>query len=147
MISTEATEHIDRPPEEVFTFVTDPTNEPRWHTDVIEAKSLTTGVVHQGSRWRWLLSFMGRKEQVMEVTRVEPNRFIELRGGEIMGLTPTITYRIEPEDAGTRFTRRIEMETRGVGKVFSPILNSERGAEHNHTLLTNLKRELENATT
>lgn len=145
IISTEASEYIDRAPAEVFAFVTDAANEPKWHTDVIEAEVLTDAPVSVGSRYRWLMSFMGRKEQVMEVTRLKADRLLVMKGGEIMGLTPTITYAIEPDGSGTRFTRRIEMDTRGVGNLFAPMLRSRRGAEHNHGFVRNAKAVLESS--
>ncbi len=142
MISTEASAYIECPPEKTFRFVSDPANEPKWHTDVIEAESLTDPPLSVGSRERWVMSFMGRREQVMEVTRLEPNRLIELHGRPIMGLEPTITYRVEPEGAGTRFTRRIEMETSGIGNLLAPILRAG-GPKRNRNFVAKLKSQLE----
>lgn len=145
MISTAATMLIDRSVEDTFHYVIDPTNEPNWHTDVVEAHLLTDGPVAVGSRARWLLSFMGRREQVMEVTRLEPNRAIELQGKTILGLTPTITYELFPEGSGTQFTRRIQMETSGIGNLFVPMLRSG-GVKRNEKFVLNLKRVLEGQT-
>lgn len=78
----------------------------------------------------------------MEVVRLAPNRAIEFKGSAILGLTPTITYELEPEGKGTRFTRRIEMETSGVGTLFVPMLKSG-GRKRNATFVRNLKRVLE----
>lgn len=142
MIGTEASTVIERSVEDTFAYVSDPTNEPQWHTDVIEAQLLTEPPLQTGSRARWVLSFMGRKEQVMEVIRLVPNREITLRGRTIMGLTPTITYALEPDGNWTRFTRRIEMEVSGIGRLFAPMLKT-RGAQHNAAFVQNLKRVLE----
>ena len=38
MISTESTESLARPAMEVFAFIADVRNDPRWHTDVLEAR-------------------------------------------------------------------------------------------------------------
>lgn len=123
--------------------MSDPANEPQWHTDVVEGELLTEPPLQIGSRARWALSFMGRKEQVMEVVRfgAEPHDRVQ-GGGAIMGLTPTITYELEPEGSGIRFTRRIEMKTSGLGRLFVPMLKSG-GAERNAKFVQNLKRVLE----
>ncbi len=142
MISAKASVVIQRSVDDSFAYVSDPTNEPQWHTDVVEAELLTEPPLQTGSRARWVLSFMGRKEQVMEVVRFAPNRMIEFKGGTIMGLSPMITYQLEREGNGTRFTRRIQMQTSGMGKLFAPMLKS-RGAQRNATFVQNLKRVLE----
>ena len=38
MISVESDAVIDRPVQDVFAFVSDPTNEPKWHTDILEIR-------------------------------------------------------------------------------------------------------------
>lgn len=142
MISSEATARIERPADETFAFVTDPANEPRWHTDVVEARALDATPLGVGSRALWIMSFMGRKEQVMTVTRLEPPTLIEMHGQAIMGLTPTITYGCEPDGDATRFTRRIQMAAAGVGKLFTPMLKAG-GAARNERFVRNLKEVLE----
>lgn len=145
MIGTEASIHIDCSPEEAFRFLSDPANEPKWHTDVVEAEALTERPLAVGSRARWVMSFMGRRDQVMEVTQLEPNRLIELHGRPIMGLEPTITYLVEPDGAGTRFTRRIEMEASGMGRLLAPMLKAG-GPKRNRDFVSKLKTQLEAST-
>lgn len=142
MIAAEATEQIDRPVDTVFAFVTNPGNEPRWHTDVIEAEFIDPPPLRVGSKVRWIMSFMGRKEQVMEVSAYEQDQLLEMKGHTILGLTPTITYLFQPDPDGSRFTRRIQMETSGVGKLFAPVLKA-KGPEHNRGFVENVKRILE----
>lgn len=42
---------IARPAEEVFAFVADPRNDPKWHTDVLEVHRTDDGPVGAGSRF------------------------------------------------------------------------------------------------
>lgn len=92
---------IDVPVEEVFAFAADQTNEPRWHTDVLEIHPELVGT---GARsiWPVTVALMGRNEYEVEVTALVPNRHVELttRTGP---LGPTTTYRFEPADGGTLF--------------------------------------------
>lgn len=42
---------IDRPVEDVFGYVTDVTNDPAWHTDILEAHKTTEGSIGVGTVW------------------------------------------------------------------------------------------------
>lgn len=98
---------IDVPVEEVFAFAADQTNEPRWHTDVLEIHPELVGT---GARsiWPVTVALMGRNEYEVEVTALVPNRHVELttRTGP---LGPTTTYRFEPADGGTLFRRHVRI--------------------------------------
>jgi carbon monoxide dehydrogenase subunit G len=139
MIRTESSVTIDRPVAEVYAFVSDCRNEPRWHTDAIEA----TGETAVGAVQTWVLRFMGRREGKMKVSRLEPERLEELQAlGSLMGMQPTISYLFEPVGSQTRFTRRMEMQTRGVAKIM-PVrwMTTKR----NQRFVSNLKGVLEKA--
>lgn len=125
MIKAEHTAHVNAPVERVFAFVTDPTNEPKWHTDVVEVHPVTEGPIRVGWTTRWTFNFMGKRDGLMEVVELEPNRLerIVARKGP-MGLTPTITYRFEPDGDGSTFTRAVEIEPKGLSKVMSPMMKS-----------------------
>ena len=141
MITVENNVEINRKPEEVFAYVTDASNDPEWHTDVLEADRLSDGPIGVGSRFRWVLKFMGRKEAEIEVISYEPPSSAQLR--MVKGpLHPTITYRVEPTRGGTRFTRRIDMEPEGMMKLMAPLfpMMIRRG---NAKFVENLRRVLE----
>jgi uncharacterized protein YndB with AHSA1/START domain len=75
MINLEHRVVIDRSVEDVFAYVADQTNEPKWHTDVLEVRP--EGRVELGSTVTWLVKFMGESQYVNEVTAFEPQRRIE----------------------------------------------------------------------
>ncbi len=139
MFRTEASVTIDRPVAEVYAFVTDCRNEPVWHSDAIEA----TGDTAVGAVQTWVLRFMGRRESLMKVSRLEPDRLEELQAlGSLMGMQPTISYLFEPVGAQTRFTRRMDMQTHGVATIM-PVrwMTTKR----NQRFVSNLKSVLEQA--
>jgi hypothetical protein len=89
MIRIESSVTIDRPISEVYAFVSDCRNEPKWHTDVIEA----TGETAVGAVQTWVLRFMGRRESNMKVSRLETERLEELQAQRsLLGMRPTISY-------------------------------------------------------
>ena len=52
MLSTEGTQSIVRPAAEVFAFIADVRNDPRWHTDVLEARLIEGTTLDKGSTLR-----------------------------------------------------------------------------------------------
>ena len=133
MIEASASAVVKAPPHEVFAFVTEGRNEPRWHTDVVAVKAVTEGPPRIGSVWSWTLNFMGKRESVMEVVEFEPDRMQQLvtRKGP-MGLKPTITYEFAPVADGTTFTRSVQMQPSGLSALMTPMMRSmvpKRNAE------------------
>src|SRR6266542_3615823 len=144
MIRAAASQVIRRPVGEVFAFATDATNEPRWHTDVLEVAPTSptaSGPAAAGATYRWVVDFMGRKDMHMRVVQVEPDRreVLQATAGPML---PTLTYTFEPQDGGTTFTRTVEIEPRGFMRLMAPML---RGmvAKRNAQFVANLKRVLE----
>jgi uncharacterized protein YndB with AHSA1/START domain len=133
---------INRPVEEVFAYVTDTSNDPAWHTDILEARRTSEGPVGIGTTWH--LRFkpaMGVSEGETEVVAFEPNRK-EVQQGVMGPMQPTLTYLFEPADRGTRFTRRVQIKVSGVMRLMEPLmwLMTPR---RNAGFVANLKRVLE----
>ena len=141
MISAEHTVVINRPVEDVFAFVADQTNEPKWHTDVLEVRP--TAPLKLGGTLTWVIKFMGRNEYEMEVTGFEPHRHIELTTRE-GPLKPTVTHRFEPADGGTRYTRHVDMPLKGMIRIVGPIMVATGAARKRQVRFAeNLKNLLE----
>jgi hypothetical protein len=143
MINASSSATIDKPVSEVYAFVTDCRNEPKWHSDSIEAAPLGDGPLAVGMKQRWLLKFMGKREMIMEVTRLEPERVevLEARTA-LMGMAPTITYTFEQAGSGTRFTRSVAMDPKGIGTLMKPMMRS-MVPKRNAAFVANLKKYYE----
>lgn len=142
MIDTSGSVTINRPVEDVFNYVTDMSNDPSWHTDVLEARKTSEGPVGVGTTWHSRFKpSMGVSEGDMEVVAFEPNRMEVLRG--VIGpMQPTLSYMLEPIDGGTRFTRRIQIKVSGMMRVMEPLMRLMT-PRRNAGFLANLKRVLE----
>ena len=113
---------IDRPVEDVFAYVADVTNDPSWHTDILEARKTTDGPVGMGAVWHTRFKpAMGISEADIEVVSFEPNRVLAMKG-EVGPMHPTLTYRFEPADGGTKFTRRVQINVSGLMKIMQPMI-------------------------
>jgi uncharacterized protein YndB with AHSA1/START domain len=143
MITNDASTTIGRSVADVFAYTTDPANDPRWRSDVLEARRVSVGAFGRGSVIEWTVRFMGRRVAQVEVVEYEPERRVRYKiVGGTLPVKPTITYSYEPADAATRFTRRVELEPTGLFRLMAPMMRSmvsRQNAEH----VAALKRELE----
>jgi len=147
MISVESSEVIARPVQEVWAYVSDPRNEPKWHTDILEIKSEADPSGGPGSSWVLgstllvTVQFMGRRQYAVQVTGLEPDRRLEIT--TMTGpMRPTATYLLEPADGRTRFTRHVDLPVEGPLRIMKPLIR--RNAEQrNARFVQNLKGLLE----
>ncbi len=146
MIRAEASTTIRRAITEVFSYVTDPTNEPAWHTDTAEARLLTAGPIGPGSRIAYVFPFMGRRSTwIGEVVAFEPSHLeaIHMESGPF-GLKPRITYRFEDLGGSVRFTQRAEADTPGLTRLIAPFMQRLLARQY-VSFVENLRRRLEGA--
>ena len=133
---------INRQVAEVFAYVSDVSNEPAWHTDVLEARQTSAGPIGIGTTFLIRVKpSMGVSEGVTEVIGFDPNHKQVLRG-QMGSMRPTITDLFEPADGGTKFTRRIQIEASGLMRLMLPLVRPMIG-KSNTGFLANLKRVLE----
>jgi uncharacterized protein YndB with AHSA1/START domain len=142
MINVEVSTTIDKPVPEVFAFVEDETNIPRWDPDLVKATRTSAGSTGPGTTFDLEIKpFMGETKGRGEVVAYEPNRLIELQF--VMGrLNPHVSHIFQPADGGTRFTRRVKMQPSGVLRMMSPLL-APMMRKRNVKYLETLKRLVE----
>ena len=102
MIVVSHTLMIRRPPADVFAFVIDPSQLPRWQAaEAVE--QLTPGPVGPGTRFREIQAALGRRRtQITEVVACDPARRFEIRVVE--GPPVDGRWDFEAADGGTRVT-------------------------------------------
>jgi uncharacterized protein YndB with AHSA1/START domain len=139
---------IDRSPEDVFAYVTDPSRFPEWQNAVVRARPEGSGPVQPGSRVQ-LTRRMGKREQTMtsELTEYSPPRSYAFRviDGPVRALGKG---RFEPLGEGdrTRFTFELDFEGHGIGKLLVPLVVRRQAAKELPESHANLKRRLESST-
>jgi uncharacterized protein YndB with AHSA1/START domain len=114
---------IDRPPEEVFSYVTNPENLPEWSNLVLEVRRETEGDLRKGDRFTTAAKFLGRRfETPFEVSDHEPHRRHSdtSKGGPF---EQVYTYSLEEiGQGGTRLTYVAEGEPGGFFRLAQPLL-------------------------
>jgi len=136
--------HVDRSPEVVFDYLTDPVNLPGWQTRTTSVEMLTEGPLRQGTRVRERLKGPGGKlfEQIVEFTQLDRPRRVHLHIVE--GPYPvdgTWTFEGDGEGTAVRFVG--EGELNGMPRVLRPLLKLMIGrqmASHHRNLRRNLER-------
>ena len=123
MISVETAVEIDRPSGEVFAFVADQTNAPRWQRGLGEVRRTTTGRLGVGTEHLFIRRFAGRRLE-------SRNRYIDYEDGRYVAfeipegwLSGHASYLVEPVGADrSRLISRVSLRASGPARLFAPLL-------------------------
>src|SRR5215207_1649986 len=135
---------IDRPPEEVFSYVTDPTRFAEWQYDVESVRIDGDGPPSVGSRFTTIRR-IGRAERTMtqEITEINPPRSWAAHG--VAGpIRPNANLTVEPLNDSTRsrVTFALDFKGHSIGVPLVPVIRrmAAKGAPRSYQ---NLKKRLE----
>ncbi|MDQ4501468.1 SRPBCC family protein [Sinomonas sp. ASV322] len=138
---------INRPPEEVFGYASDPLHFSEWQADVVEIHFERGGGPEVGARFTTTRR-IGRMERTMtqEITEDEPPRRFAAHG--VSGpIRANASIDVEPIDDGarSRVTFELDFEGHGFGRALVPIVRqlAAKGAPMSHR---RLKERLESGT-
>lgn len=139
----EATILIDKPANDVFTFLHHPDNHPKFVPGMLEFKKVSPGPIDRvGISIRGVRKFLGRRMELpYEITEYQPGSCLGMQGA--MGpLSFRDGYILEALGPSTRVKFWLEPTLRGLMKLVRPFV-ALIGRAHAHETLTNLKRALE----
>ncbi len=114
---------INRPVEEVFSYVSTLENFPEWAGPPIEVRKDTPGPPKEGDTFTSVAKFLGRRfETPFRITSVEPNQRLSYQatGGPLPDQRWTLAW--EEVSGGTRYTQVVEGEPRGFFRLADPLL-------------------------
>jgi carbon monoxide dehydrogenase subunit G len=133
---------VNRPVEEVWTFISNFENTTRWSRGVLEAKQTSDGPLGVGSTLQTVVKAFGRRRTAdYLVTDYEPNHAFAFKvtSGP---MTSRARYSVEPAGTGTRLTASGEAEATGLYKLLAPLLVRIL-KRHSQDDLANVKRILD----
>jgi uncharacterized membrane protein len=141
--SIESTVVIERPVDEVFSYVLDlAENGPSWAPDLESVTQTSDGPVGAGTSFEQVQTVMGkRRNSSLQFTAVETNNSIEA-AANVGPLAPTARVTFEEADGGTRLTIRGDANPKGVFKLLSPVM-AKQGQRMWDARLAQLKSVLE----
>ncbi len=113
---------INRPPDEVFAYISNFENNPKWQSGMQEARFTSEGSLRVGSTYTQVAKFLGRRIQsTFEILEYEPERMV--KATTTSGSFPiTFTRMVEPAEGGTQVTAIIEGDASGFFKLAEPLL-------------------------
>lgn len=140
-----STIEIDRPPREVYDYVTDPGRFAEWQQGVVSGHMAGDGPATVGGRCvtRRRVGLVTRPV-TSEVTHVDPPRSWGVRG--IDGPVRAVVHvRVDPLDGGarSRLTIDVDFEGHGVGVLLVPLVVQRQAAREMPANLERLKERLQ----
>lgn len=129
----EATTIVDRPIEEVFAFLADGENDPKFSPRVLEISKTTDGPPGVGTVYASTVKDAGVKtKREFKITEFEaPTRIRWAEVSKNLVTAPEGGYDLTPEGAGTRVTIHNVLEGHGFGKLIAPLAlrSARKGAD------------------
>lgn len=122
MITFDLSTLVDRPIPEVFTFLSNPLNLPKWQSMVASIEQVTPGAVGVGSKYKVSAEMLGRKiDGLMEITTfAPPDKFGFTNQAGPMQVTVTVT--LKPVGTGAKIALHADGNPGGVFKLAEGVL-------------------------
>jgi uncharacterized protein YndB with AHSA1/START domain len=139
-----STIEVDRPPDEVFAYATDPTRFPEWQHDVVRVRMPEGQAPAVGSRFTTTRRIGGsERTMTQEITELDYPRSWAARGMD-GPFRASATVTVEPLSGGTRsrVTFALDFQGRGLGDLLTPVLR-RMAAKQAPTSYRHLKERLE----
>jgi len=140
MINVTVITEIARPTSDVFAYISNIANNPKWQGGMLEAYFTTDPPVRVGSEYTQVARFLGRNiESTFKVTDYEPGRLI--KATTIKSTFPiTFTRLVEPSENGSRVTAIVEGDASGMFKLAESLIAKKvkSSIEKDYTNLKNI---------
>ena len=140
MAKIEASVMVDRPAEEVWIFVTNPSNTPKWAPTVIDVKQTSAGSLGVGSTIEWRRRLYPHV-QPFKVSEYEPNRRFSMEFTRAPMKGSKLCFDVETAEGKTRLNLEWDTEYHGLGKLFGPLIT--RSAKKEMAFVDNIRRTIE----
>ena len=143
MIKVTVSIRINRPPEDVFDYVSDVTNSPSWNTDVLDVTKTSEGAIGAGSNFHLRMKpAMGNSEADLTITEFKPKTEL-VRAIRFGRMSSTHTSQFVGDGEATIYTEEIEVSMGGgLMGLLEPLFKG-LVRKRNTGVLENLKRNLE----
>jgi carbon monoxide dehydrogenase subunit G len=119
----EGTARIDRPIEQVFAFLADGENDPKFSPRVIEIAKTSDGPPGVGTTYASTVKDAGMKtKREFRLTQFDPpTRIGWTELSKNLVTVPEGGYELAPDDGGTRLAVYNELEGHGFGRLLAPL--------------------------
>jgi carbon monoxide dehydrogenase subunit G len=144
MIRVEGNVEINRPIEQVWSFLTNIDNASKWDTGIIEAKQTSDGPVGLGTTID-AVSESRNKRRILKVkvTEYDLNKKVAWTVDDAGFGTGNIIYNFESVNGGTKLSKTSEVELKPIFKLLTPILRRRFNESEIKLDLENIKHNVE----
>jgi uncharacterized protein YndB with AHSA1/START domain len=111
---------IARRIEDVFAFLSDLENIPKWNYAIVETRKISEGPVGVRTTYQQVRSVPSRSEERLEITTYNPPRQLEIRG-QLGPFASRLVYALDAIPEGTRVTNTVELELHGPGRLLGRV--------------------------
>ena len=113
---------INRPVEEVFSYMIDAENLSNWMSELVEANQTSEGPVGVGTTISAVANVLGRRiENIQKVTAYEPNSMFAIKATSGPAKNED-EFTFKPVAGGTKVTRTTKAEVGGFFKMAEPLV-------------------------
>jgi carbon monoxide dehydrogenase subunit G len=122
MASYVASVDTERPPEAAFAYLSDFSMTEQWDPGVLEAKRLGDGPIGEGTEFRLVASFMGRRTTITyAIVEFDPPNAVTFRGENATVISlDRITF--ERSATGTHIVYDADLKLKGLMRIADPLL-------------------------
>lgn len=122
MINIDLSALVGKPIEDVFAYIGNLHNMPKWNTTVVDVEQITPGDVGVGTKFKSVGKMLGRRvEGEMRVTAYEPDTKIGIQ----MNAGPALinmSIGLKPVDTGTEVSLNAQGDAGGLFKLAEPVM-------------------------
>ena len=137
MIRIESSTQVSRPRDQVFDFLTDVDNLPKWQSGVVQSKRLTEGPVRVGFQYEETAKVaFWNLHAVCTVTDIKANERFSFVGKSSGPLDYDGRFDLQPVAGGTRLTLSGTARLKGIWRLLQPLLASDLRKETRTELAT-----------
>jgi uncharacterized protein YndB with AHSA1/START domain len=111
---------IRRSPPDVFAYLADFENVPRWNYAIAETRKASSGPVGVGTTYRQRRTIPSPSEERFEVVEFVPHSQLAIKG-DLGPLHGTLSYRLEAVPEGTRLTNDADLSGSGILRLAAPL--------------------------
>ena len=117
---------VNRPAADVYDFLVNIENAPKWQPAVIETRRITEGPIRVGTQFREVAKVMGRRvETTCEITELVPLKCMAFRATSTGPFAYHTSYSLEDRGNSTRITIEGAFELKGLWRLLEPLVRGE----------------------
>jgi hypothetical protein len=111
---------IDRPAHDVFVFLADLENVPKWNYAITETRKTSPGIIGVGATFEQTRSIPTQSRERLTITEFEPDQRLTVEG-TLARFPARLGYTVDEHHGVTRLTNTVELEVTGVAKLIGGV--------------------------